>query len=130
MKLQIWRIWDDVLPETHVPEVAGTFFGGVWIDCARAQNRTIDTAIYVNVYRFEGKLRPSMSLIEISCNSVFAVIFFFWSTVTMMMSLNTMFPFLGLAGIISQLGNWGGISAYMLNKSTFTFGEYQVLVWR
>ncbi|TBR21238.1 HAMP domain-containing histidine kinase [bacterium] len=69
----------------------------------------------------------SITLFEVGLNSVFAAVFFFLATVTMLMSLDTMFPFLGLAGIISQLGNWGGISAYMLNKGTFTFGEYEFL---
>lgn len=69
----------------------------------------------------------SITLLEVGLNSVFAAVFFFWATITMLMSLDTMFPFLGLAGIISQLGNWGGISAYMLNKGTFTFGEYEFL---
>lgn len=66
-------------------------------------------------------------LTEIAFNSAFAVVFFFWSTVTLMMSLDRFFPFIGLAGIISQLGNWGGISAYLLHQNTFTFGEYEFL---
>ena len=69
----------------------------------------------------------SFGLVEITANSAIAVIFFFCSTLALMMSLEPTFAFIGLAGILSQLGNWGGISAYLLNKNTFTFGEYEFL---
>ena len=69
----------------------------------------------------------TFELNEIAVNSLFAVTFFFWSSVALLLCLDPVLPFLGLAGIISQLGNWGGISAYLLHQNTFTFGEYEFL---
>ena len=69
----------------------------------------------------------SFDFLEIAFNSAFSIAFFFWSSSALMNSLDPAFSFAGLAGIVSQLGNWGGVSAYLLNKNTFTFSEYEFL---
>ncbi len=69
----------------------------------------------------------SFDVLEIAFNSLFSILFFFWSCAALISSPDPVFSFAGLAGIISQLGNWGGVSAYLVNKNTFTFGEYEFL---
>lgn len=67
------------------------------------------------------------ALTQISFNSAFALLFFFWSALTLAMSLDRVFAFVGLAGVITQLGNWEGNSVYLLQPQAFAFGEYEFL---
>jgi len=69
----------------------------------------------------------SFELSSIAFNSAFAAVFFFWSAVTLLMSRDRVFPFVGLAGIVTQLGNWEGNSIYLRQRQAFGFGEYEFL---
>ncbi len=69
----------------------------------------------------------SFDFLEIALNSLFSILFFFWSCAALMISPEPVFSLAGLAGIISQLGNWGGISAYLVHQNSFVFGEYEFL---
>lgn len=60
-------------------------------------------------------------------NGFQSVALFFWATTTLILSVDKVFLFAGLAGVVSQLSNWGGTSMYLLNKKNLMFDEYEFL---
>ena len=60
-------------------------------------------------------------------NGFQSVALFFWATTTLILSVDKVFLFAGLAGVVSQLSNWGGTSMYLLNKNSLVFDEYEFL---
>lgn len=60
-------------------------------------------------------------------NGFQSVAFFFWATTTLILSVDKVFLLAGLAGVASQLSNWGGTSMYLLNEKSLLFDEYELL---
>ena len=55
---------DDLLPAVDVDMVVLTVFAGVILDPVRDKVKTLDVAMSVNIYNWEGTLRPSVSMME------------------------------------------------------------------
>lgn len=60
-------------------------------------------------------------------NGIQSVALFFWATTALILSVDKVFLFAGLAGVVSQLSNWGATSMYLLNQNKLLFDEYEFL---
>lgn len=60
-------------------------------------------------------------------NGFQSVALFFWATTTLILSVDKVFMLAGLAGVVSQLSNWGSTSMYLLNEKKLLFDEYELL---
>lgn len=58
------RTKNAILPKLDIPIVEDTFFGGIIYDAIK-DDTGLDTVFFVNVYRIEGKLRHSFSIVEL-----------------------------------------------------------------
>ena len=99
------------------------WFSFVWLPILLIAPSMLEILVPLTLYQHKAGGWEIASIL----NGFQSVALFFWATTTLILSVNKVFLFAGLAGIVSQLSNWGGTSMYLLNQKKLPFDEYEFL---